>query len=103
MPNSAAVNSEQYIKHFTTRLRQLILTLKEYQLANDKLRSDLDAQKEEISQLKQQLEESNRKYEMLKSARMLSVADEDIVNAQKRVSKLIRTVNQCLTMLKEDK
>ena len=96
------VNSEQYINHFTTRLRQLILTLKEYRLTNDKLRSELAMKQEEITRLKAQLDDTNRKYEALKEARMLSISDDDITNAQKRVNQMIRTVNQCITLLKED-
>ena len=96
------VNSEQYINHFTTRLRQLILTLKEYRLANDKLRSELAMKQEETIRLKAQLDDTNRKYKALKEARMLSISDDDITNAQKRVNQMIRTVNQCITLLKED-
>lgn len=97
-----AINSEQYINHFTTRLRQLILTLKEFRLANGKLRSELAVKQEEIDRLKKQLDESTRNYEALKEARMLTIADDDVVNAQKRINRLIRSVNQCITLLKED-
>lgn len=97
-----ATNSEQYINHFTTRLRQLILTLKEYRLANSKLRSELAEKQDEIDRLRTQLDESTRKYEALKEARMLTIADDDVANAQKRINRLIRSVNQCITLLKED-
>ena len=96
------VNSEQYINHFTTRLRQLILTLKEVRLANGKLRSELTVKQEEIDRLRTQLNEANSKYEALKEARMLTIADDDVANAQKRINRLIRSVNQCITLLKED-
>ena len=96
------VNSEQYINHFTTRLRQLILTLKEVRLANGKLRSELTVKQEEIDRLRTQLNEANSKYEALKEARMLIIADDDVANAQKRINRLIRSVNQCITLLKED-
>lgn len=54
-----------------------------------------------ITELKKQLEEAEKKYDALMTAKMLSIADTDIENTQKKVNKLIRTVNQCITLLSE--
>lgn len=54
-----------------------------------------------ITELKKQLEEAERKYDALMTAKMLSIADTDIENTRKKVNKLIRTVNQCITLLSE--
>ncbi len=54
-----------------------------------------------ITELKKQLEEAEKKYDALMTAKMLSIADTDIENTRKKVNKLIRTVNQCITLLSE--
>ena len=54
-----------------------------------------------ITELKKQLEEAERKYDALMTAKMLSIADTDIENTRKKVNKLIRTINQCITLLSE--
>lgn len=54
-----------------------------------------------ITGLKKQLEEAEKKYDALMTAKMLSIADTDIENTRKKVNKLIRTVNQCITLLSE--
>lgn len=54
-----------------------------------------------ITELKKQLEEAEKKYDALMTAKMLSIADTDIENTRKQVNKLIRTVNQCITLLSE--
>jgi hypothetical protein len=37
----------------------------------------------------------------LKTAKMLEVTDTDVESAQKRLQKLIRDVNKCITLLSE--
>ena len=54
-----------------------------------------------ITELQKQLEEAEKKYDALMTAKMLSIADTDIENTRKKVNKLIRTVNQCITLLSE--
>ena len=54
-----------------------------------------------ITELKKQLEEAEKKYDALMTAKMLSIADTDIENTRKKVNKLIRTINQCITLLSE--
>ena len=44
---------------------------------------------------------NEKKYNALMTAKMLTIADTDIENTRKKVNKLIRTVNQCITLLSE--
>ena len=48
-----------------------------------------------------QFVENESKYKELMDAKMLNIADGDLENARKRVNDLIRTVNQCITLLNE--
>lgn len=79
----------------------MILHYKEIKKENAELYSMVDERDKQISELKKQVEEEQKKYNALMTAKMLNIADADIENTKKRISKLIRTVNQCITMLSE--
>ena len=51
--------------------------------------------------LQMQLAKAQKDYERLKTARMLEVTDGDVESAQRRLQKLIRDVNKCITLLSE--
>lgn len=93
--------AESQINTFATRVRQMILHYKEIKKENAELYSMVDERDKQISELKKQVEEEQKKYNALMTAKMLNIADADIENTKKRISKLIRTVNQCITMLSE--
>lgn len=93
--------AESQINTFATRVRQMILHYKEIKKENAELYSMVDERDKQISELKKQVEEQQKKYNALMTAKMLNIADADIENTKKRISKLIRTVNQCITMLSE--
>lgn len=93
--------TEANIKTFTTRVRQLILKVKELKQENMELYAMVDERDKEISTLKQTIEEAEKKYNALMTAKQMVLADQDIEETKKRVGKLIRTVNQCITMLSE--
>ncbi len=95
------LTAESHIKTFTTRVRQLILAFKELKQENSELYGMIDERDQQITELKKQLNEAEQKYKALMTAKMLSIADEDIEITRKRVNKLIRTVNQCITILSE--
>ena len=93
--------AESNIKTFTTQVRRLILKFSELKQENAELYTMVDERDRLITELKKQLEESEKKYDALMTAKMLSIADTDIENTRKKVNKLIRTVNQCITLLSE--
>lgn len=61
----------------------------------------LENQKKETRDMEVLASAAMRDYDMLKTARMLEVGDGDIEAARKRVNKLIRDVNKCITLLTE--
>lgn len=93
--------AESQINTFTTRVRQLILQYKDIKKENAELYSMVDERDKKIEELQKQLESSEKKYDALMSAKMLNIADADIEATRKKVNKLIRTVNQCITLLSE--
>ena len=86
---------------FATRVRQMILQYAELKKENDELYTLVDQREKEIKQLQEELSQAEVDYNSLKMAKMLEVTDGDMEGAQKRVAKLIRDVNKCITLLSE--
>lgn len=93
--------NEKTLNAFTTRVRQMILQYTEMKKENAELYAMVDERDSRIRELEAKLEQARRDYEMLKMAKMLEVTDGDMESVQKRVSRLIRDVNKCITLLSE--
>lgn len=94
-------SNEKTLNTFATRVRQMILQYAELKKENDELYALVDQREQEIKQLQEELSQAETDYNSLKMAKMLEVTDEDMESAQKRVAKLIRDVNKCITLLSE--
>ena len=93
--------NEKILNTFATRVRQMILQYKALKKENDELYALVDQREQEIKQLQGELSQAEADYNSLKMAKMLEVTDGDMETAQKRVAKLIRDVNKCITLLSE--
>ena len=91
------------VKDFSTRLRLLIIAYREQRGEITALRNTISEREEEIARLKGLLKETESKYEALLTAKMLSLTDLDVENVQKRIVKLLRTVEKCITLLSSEK
>lgn len=94
-------SNEKTLNTFATRVRQMILQYTELKKENDELYALVDQREKEIKQLREELSQAEADYDSLKMAKMLEVTDGDMEGAQKRVAKLIRDVNKCITLLSE--
>ena len=93
--------NEKILNTFATRVRQMILQYETLKKENDELYTLVDQREQEIKQLQEELSQAQADYNSLKMAKMLEVTDGDMETAQKRVAKLIRDVNKCITLLGE--
>ena len=93
--------NEKILNTFATRVRQMILQYETLKKENDELYTLVDQREQEIKQLQGELSQAQADYNSLKMAKMLEVTDGDMETAQKRVAKLIRDVNKCITLLSE--
>ncbi len=93
--------NEKILNTFATRVRQMILQYEALKKENDELYMLVDQRDQEIKQLQGELSQAQADYNSLKMAKMLEVTDGDMETAQKRVAKLIRDVNKCITLLSE--
>ena len=94
-------SAEKRLNTFSTRVRQMIIQYQELKNENADLYTMVDERDVKIKQLEEQLELAKKSYESLKLARMIEVSEADMESAKKRLSKLIRDVNKCLTLLSE--
>lgn len=88
---------------FTTRMRQMILQFKQLKKENVELYAMVDERDATIRRLEASLTQAKREYDSLKMAKMIDISDADMDGAKKRLSKLIRDVNKCITLLSEQK
>ena len=93
--------NEKTLTHFTTRVRQLILQYKEIQKENGELMAKVEQCNASIQELEDKLIQARNNYNSLKMAKMIEISDSDMEESQKRLSKLIRDVNKCITLLSE--
>lgn len=92
---------EKTIALFTTRVRQLILEYNKIKNENDMLRAMIDERDSALEKMEGQLAQVRNDYESLKMARMVEITNGDLESAQKKISKLIRDVNKCITLVSE--
>ena len=93
--------NEKAINEFSTRVRQLILQYKQTKQETEELYALVEKRDQEISRLQDQLRQEQAEYQSLKMAKMIEITDGDLEGAQKRLARLIRDVNKCITLLRE--
>lgn len=93
--------NEKTINTFATRVRQMILAYQQLKSENTELYAMVDERDAKIRQLEQDLDLAKKSYDTLKMAKMLAVSDGDIEQAKRRIARLIRNVDKCMTLLSE--
>ncbi|MGP1590610.1 MAG: hypothetical protein ACTTHI_02305 [Prevotella sp.] len=94
-------NNEKVLAQFAARIQQLILQYKDIKKENVELYAMIEEQEAKIQILEERLSQAQNDYQSLKIARMIEVSDVDVEHAQKKLSKLIRDVTKCITLLSE--
>ena len=90
---------EKTINTIATRVRQMILEFGRVKQENAELYAMVDERDAQIKELKERLSQAERDYNSLKMAKMMTISDADMESTQKRIAKLIRDVNKCITLL----
>lgn len=93
--------NEKTINTFATRVRQMILKFEDIKHENGELYVMLDEREAKIRELETKLARMEQDYNSLKMAKMMTISDADMETTQKRISKLIRDVNKCITLLSD--
>ena len=95
--------NEMTLTTFETRVRQMILRFQELKKENNALHVQLQKDEQEIVSLKSKLAQADNNYNSLKMAKMIEITDGDLESAKARVSKMIRDVNKCISILSDGK
>lgn len=91
--------TEKIINTFATRVREMILHYEELRKEKQELQRMVSERDTRIGELEARLRQARNDYDSLKMARMLEISDGDLETAKKRLAKLIRDVNKCITLL----
>ena len=93
--------SEKTINTCATRVRQMILKFEDVKHENAELYAMVDERDAKIKELEEKLTQAKHDYDSLKMAKMMTISDSDMEATQKRIAKLIRDVNKCITLLSD--
>lgn len=93
--------NEKVINTFATRVRQMILQYEELCKENQRLTSLSEERAARIKELEEKNARIQHDYDTLKMTKMMQVTDGDIEVSRKRVNRLLRDVNKCITLLSE--
>ncbi|MBQ2121871.1 MAG: hypothetical protein II199_05175 [Bacteroidaceae bacterium] len=90
---------EKILRVFETRVRHLLLKYKEFESELQNLQQQILHQQGELSALQDQNVSLKKSYDTLKMAKMIEVSGDDVQDAKKKLSKLIRDVDKCIALL----
>ena len=85
-----------------TYTRQLLM--RQQQMRDDyaRLQERLREREEEILSVQIKLEELQKKYDHLRMAKCIDMADDDTKDIRGRIRKMVRDIDRCISMLKID-
>lgn len=94
-------NDEKLLAEFEIRMRQLMYLCDALRDENAQMKQQLGQKDAKIKALSSEVEGLKSKYDNLKFVKSLSSDNlDDREQAKKRLSKLVRDVDKCITMLK---
>ena len=96
-------SNEQTIATFQTRVRDLLQRFQELKKENADLYAMVEKNEQDMKALQAKLAQADDDYNALKMAKMMEITDGDLEESKKRLSRLIREVNKCISMLQGDK
>jgi hypothetical protein len=95
-------SEEKTLSLFETRVRELIIRFNTLKEENDGLRTEIEEKNSLIKQMNDEMGKSRNAYNNLMMARMIEISDGDMESAKSKLSKLIRNVNKCIAILKDE-
>jgi len=96
-------SEEKTLALFETRVRQLMFRFNELKEENIKMQIEIDGKDTVIKQTTKELEDAKQNYDSLMMAKMIEISNGDMENAKSKLSKLIRDVNKCIALLRDEK
>lgn len=85
-----------------TYTRQLLMRQQQMRDDYTRLQERLREREEEILSVQIKLEELQKKYDHLRMAKFIDMADDDTKDIRGRIRKMVRDIDRCISMLKID-
>ena len=82
-----------------TKVRQLILRHGELKRETVRLENLLSGKEAQIAELKEQNAQIKHDYDTLKTARVITLANNDVKETTNRLNRLIKEVDKCIALL----
>ena len=95
--------SEKALTTFQTRVRDLIRRFQELKKENEELYGMVEESENRVKQLEAKLAQQEHDYQSLQMAKMMEITDGDLEGAKERLARLIRDVNKCIALLRDEK
>lgn len=90
------------IVRLETRTRQLLMRHEEMKGELARLREELRLKEERLVSMRSENEELRKKYDHLRMAKYIDMADDDVKDIRGRIRKMVRDIDRCISMLKVD-
>ena len=90
------------IVRLETRTRQLLMRHEEMKGELARLREELRLKEERLMSMRSENEELRKKYDHLRMAKYIDMADDDVKDLRGRIRKMVRDIDRCISMLKVD-
>ena len=87
------------IENFESKLSRLMEMHTQLKDENLKLHRIIDQQSVELEEIRQAYSELQQSHTNLKLAKIISIKDQEISDAQERLSRLVRKIDQCIALL----
>lgn len=94
-------DDKKLLNNFEGKLRHFIVLYEKQKQENLSLRTLLSKKEEEIRQMENSRKELEEKYTNLKTARILSINDNELRDTKQRLARLVREVDKCIALLNE--
>jgi len=94
-------DQRQLLAVFESKIHQLMSMYKALKEENTALKNELSEKNKIIQTNKENIDHLNLRYENLKIARVVSIRQDEITGAKKRLSKLVQEVDKCIALLNE--
>ena len=94
-------DQRQLLAVFESKIHQLMSMYKALKAENVALKDELSEKDKIIQAAKENIDHLNLRYENLKIARVVSIRQDEITGAKKRLSKLVQEVDKCIALLNE--
>ena len=92
-------DQKQLLAVFESRIHQLMSMCKALKEENAALKNELLEKEAIIQAARENIDHLNLRYENLKIARVVSIRQDEISGAKKRLSKLVQEVEKCIALL----